>query len=311
MKRQILAAVALGAIVLAACGSDTKSASNTTAPGTTAGSTTTAAASTTTTGAAGAAACAKGKTIDAASLTIATGNPAYPPYVIDDKPESGKGFEAALALAVAKEMGFEGATVKWVRTDFDTVAAGTSTDKFDFNLQQFSINPDRLKVVSFSDPYYTANQAVLGYKDGPGKNVKSVADLKKLKLGAAAGTTSLKYIQDVIKPEKEPFAFNSNADAKTALDNKQIEAIITDVPTAVYISTGSANGGIDNTQVFGQFPVSAGGTPEQWGLLFKKDNPLVACANIALKTIKDSGELDKMAQQWMADYSKPPLLAAS
>jgi len=311
MKRQILAAVALGAIVLAACGSDTKSASTTAAPTTAAGTTTTAAPSTTGASGTDAAACAKGKTLADGALTIATGNPAYPPYVIDDKPESGKGFEAALALAVAKQMGFEGTAVKWIRTDFDTVAAGTSTDKFDFNLQQFSINPDRVKVVSFSDPYYTANQAVLGYKDGPGKNVKTLADLKKLKLGAAAGTTSLQFIQDVIKPTVEPFAFNSNADAKTALDNKQIEAIITDLPTALYIATGSANGGIDNTQVFGQFPVSAGGAGDQWGLLFKKDNPLVACANIALKNLKDSGDLDKITQQWMADFNKAPTLPAS
>jgi polar amino acid transport system substrate-binding protein len=315
MKRQILVALAAASLFFAACGSDTNSTASTAstaAPSTTAGPTETTAAPTTTAAVATAASCAKGKTLAADTLTIATGNPAFPPYVIDDKPESGQGFEAALALAVAKDLGFEGDKVKWVRTDFDSIVAGNGTDAFDFNLQQFSINADRQKVVSFSDPYYTANQAVLGYTDGPGKNVKTVADLKKLKLGAASGTTSLQFITDVIKPTAEAFAFNSNADAKTALDNKTIDAIITDLPTSLFISSaGSANGGIDNTQVFGQFPIGDGGAGESWGLLFKKDNPLVECANLALKALKDSGDLDKITQQWMGDYTKAPVLPAS
>ena len=209
-------------------------------------------------------------------------------------------------------MGFEGTAVTWTRTDFDSIAAGSGTDTFDFNLQQFSITADREKVVSFSDPYYTSNEAVLGFTDGPGKNVKTLADLKKLKLGAAAGTTSLQFITDVIKPDQAPFAFNSNADAATALSNNQIDAIISDLPTALYWSSaGTANGGIDNTKVFGQFPVSAGGAGAAWGLLFKKDNPLVACANIALANLKASGELDAITQKWMGDYNNAPMLPAS
>ena len=300
-RRSLVISLTSAALVLASCGS-----SSTANPTTTAAATTTTAAPATTQAAATAASCATGKTISAGVLTIATGNPAYPPYVIDDKPESGQGFEAALALAVAKDMGFEGAAVKWVRTDFDSAVAGTA-DTFDFNLQQFTINADRQKVVSFSDPYYTANQAVLGYADGAGKDVKSLADLKKLKLGAAAGTTSLQFITDVIKPDVEPFAFNSNADAKTALDNKQIDAIVTDVPTALYISAVEISG----TKVFGQFPASAGGAGDQWGLLFKLDNPLVECANLALADLTASGDLDKITQQWMADYTEAPTLAVS
>ena len=245
-----------------------------------------------------------------ASLTIATGDPAFPPYVIDDKPESGEGFESALALAVAKELGFEGDAVKWVRTSFDTAVAGSDSN-FDFNLQQFTINADREKVVSFSDPYYTANQALLGYIDGPGEDVKSVADLKQLKLGAAAGTTSLQFITDVIQPDAEAFAFNSNADAATALDNKQIDAIISDLPTAIFwANAGAEFGGIDNTKVFGQFPLGEQGG-DQWGLLFVKDNPLVECVNIALANLAASGELDTITTKWMTDYTEAPTLPES
>ena len=293
MKRHLLAAVAAGAVLFAACGDDSTSSNTTTA----------ATAAPTSAAAADAKACAQGKTLEAGSLTIATGDPAFPPYVVDDKPESGQGFESALALAVARELGFEGTAVKWVRTSFDTAVAG-SDKNFDFNLQQFTINDERKQVVSFSDPYYTANQAVLGYADGPGKDVKKLSDLKKLKLGAAAGTTSLTFITDVIKPDVEPFAFNSNADAKTALDNKQIDAIITDLPTGLYISAVE----IEGTKVFGQFPTSAGGAGDQWGLLFVKDNPLVACVNTALATITASGELDTITAKWMGEYTEAPAL---
>ena len=301
MKRQILAAAAIAGLLLAACGDD-----ETTSSDTTTAETTVAAADTTTAPATGgeAAACADGKTLEAGSLTIATGDPAFPPYVLDDAPESGEGFESAVALAVAKELGFEGDAVNWVRTSFDTAVAGSDSSN-DFNLQQFTINDERKEVVSFSDPYYTANQAVLGYADGPGKDVTKLSDLKTLRLGAAAGTTSLQFIFDVIQPDAEPFAFNSNADAKTALDNDQIDAIITDLPTGLYISAVE----IEGTKVFGQFPIDAGGAGDQWGLLLSKDNPLTECTNLALAALTASGQLATITETWMGEWSEAPTLS--
>ncbi|MFM8266677.1 MAG: ABC transporter substrate-binding protein [Ilumatobacteraceae bacterium] len=293
MNRTLAAGAALAALLLAACGGDEESADTTAAPATTAPASMDDPAE-----------CATDKTLTSGALTIATGDPAYPPYVIDDAPESGEGFEAALALAVAGELGFEGAAVTWVRTSFDTAVAGTDAN-FDFNLQQFSITPERAEVVTFSEPYYTANQAVLGYAESAGAGVTSLSDLKALKLGAAAGTTSLEFVLEVVQPDAEPFAFNSNADAKTALDNGQIDAIVTDLPTALYISAVE----IEGTTVFGQFPVDAGGAGDQWGLLLTKDNPLVECLNMALTNLRDSGELDAITTTWMGEYTEAPLLS--
>lgn len=297
MKRQILAAAALSALLLAACGDDeTSTSETTTAPAESVAETTSAAGD--------AKACAEGKTLEAGALTIATGDPAFPPYVLDDDPTSGEGFESAVALAVAAELGFEGDAVSWVRTSFDTAVAGSDSN-FDFNLQQFTINAERQQVVSFSQPYYTANQAVLGYSDGPGKDVTKLSDLKNLRLGAAAGTTSLQFILDVVQPDAEPFAFNSNADAKTALDNKQIDAIITDLPTGLYISAVE----IEGTKVFGQFPVDAGGAGDKWGLLLVKDNPLTECLDIALTALTESGELASITDEWMGQWTEAPTLS--
>ena len=300
MKRQILAAAALSALLLAACGDDETTSSETTAAPTESVAETTVPAET----GGDAKACAEGKTLTAGALTIATGDPAFPPYVLEDDPSSGEGFESAVALAVAAELGFEGDAVTWVRTSFDTAVAGSDTN-FDFNLQQFTINAERQEVVSFSDPYYTANQAVLGYVDGPGKDVTKLSDLKGLRLGAAAGTTSLQFILDVIQPDAEPFAFNSNADAKTALDNQQIDAIITDLPTGLYISAVE----IEGTKVFGQFPVDAGGAGDQWGLLLVKDNPLTECLNLAIASLTESGELASITDEWMGQWTEAPYLS--
>ena len=194
--------------------------------------------------------------------------------------------------------------MKWIRTGFDEAIAPGPKD-FDFNLQQFTINDERTLVVDFSEPYYTANQAVLGYADGPGKDVTSLSDLKGLKLGAAAGTTSLQFITEVIKPDAEPFAFNSNADAKTALDNKQIDAIITDLPTGLYISAVE----IEGTKVFGQFPIDAGGAGDQWGLLLAKDSPLTECTDLALAALTESGALAAITDQWMGQWTEAPTLS--
>lgn len=305
MKRLLIATTALAGLVLGACGSD-ETTSDTTAPAaeTTAATDDTSGFDLSTVAVDDeAAACAEGKTLEAGALTLATGDPAYPPYVLDDAPDSGQGFESAIALAVAKTLGFEADAVTWVRTSFDTAVAGSDTN-FDFNLQQFSITEERQAVVSFSDPYYTANQAVVGYTDGPAAGVTTLSDLKGLKLGAAAGTTSLNFVLEVIQPDAEPMAFNSNADAKTALDNGQIEAIITDLPTGLYISAVE----IEGTTVFGQFPIDAGGAGEQWGLLFVKDNPLVECANLALAALANSGAIEAITQQWMGDFLEAPLL---
>ncbi len=231
MKKSLITTVALAGVLLAACGDDEKKTSDIATADTTGAGFDLASVEVND----DAAACADGKTLEAGALTLATGDPAFPPYMIDDDPTSGEGFESALALAVAKSMGFESDAITWIRTSFDTAVAGSDSG-FDFNLQQFSISDERKAVVSFSDPYYTANQAVLGYADGPGADVTNITDLKSLKLGAAAGTTSLAFIEEVIQPDAEAFAFNSNADAKAALDAKQIDAIITDLPPGLYLS---------------------------------------------------------------------------
>lgn len=301
MRRLALASLA-GIVLLAACGSDDETTTETTAaPATTAAPETSAAPETTAAAGSAAAECAAGKTVGDGVLTIATGEPAFPPYVIDDAPESGQGFEAAVALAVARELGFEGDAVAWIRTPFDTVI-GPGLKDFDFNLQQYTITEERKKTVSFSDPYYVTNQAVVGLADSAAAGAKSIADLKGVKFGAQASTTSLDFINEVIQPDTEPFVYEDNAGAKAALEAKQIDAIVVDLPTAFYIAAVE----IEGASVIGQFPATSG---DEFGLLFDLDNPLVSCVNEALAGLTSDGTLAGIVQTWLADKTNAPVIA--
>jgi len=243
-------------------------------------------------------------TIESGKLTIATGTPAFEPWVVGDAPESGEGFEAAVAYAVAGELGFTNENIVWVRTGFDE-AIQPGAKNFDFNLQQYSITEERKATVSFSDPYYSTNQAVVGFADSPVASATKVSELKELKFGAQSGTTSLDFINNVIKPTNEPFVYDDNAGAKAALEAKQIDAIVVDLPTAFYISAVE----IEGSKVIGQFPLSDAVAADNFGLLFDKDNKLVDCVNTALGALKESGKLAEIEKTWLADKTNAPVIS--
>jgi polar amino acid transport system substrate-binding protein len=288
MRKLALSIAVTSSLLLAACGGGSSSSDTTAASGDAAQS---------------AKDCAAGKTLEEGVLTVGTGDPAYSPWVLDDKPESKKGFEAAVAYAVAAELGIEDASVKWVRTTFDE-AIQPGAKNFDFNLQQYSITEERKQTVTFSDGYYTTNQAIVGLNDSAAKGATTLDAIKKLKLGAQAGTTSLTYITEVIKPDQEPFVYDDNAGAKAALEAKQIDAAVFDLPTALYVSAVE----IEGSTVLGQFPAQDGVAADEFGLVFDKDNALATCVNTALATLKENGTLAAITAEWLSTSTNIPVI---
>ena len=248
------------------------------------------------------AACAEGLTLDEGVLTIATGEPAFPPYVIDDAPESGEGFEAAVAYAVAGQLGFADEAVVWVRTPFEAAIQPGPKD-FDFNLQQYSISEERLEVVAFSVPYYTSTQAIVATADSPAAGAATLPDLQALRLGVAAGTTSLALVEEVIEPADGAQVFNDNAAAVQALTTQQVDGLVVDLPTALFLSAVEIEDGV----VVGQFPAVDAAPGEDWGLLFEQDNPLVECVDYALLRLRESGELQEITTTWMEEATEVPV----
>ena len=248
-----------------------------------------------------AASCAKADlaTIESGKLTIATGEPAYYPWVIDDSPESGNGFEGAVAYAVAKQLGFTNDEIVWVRTTFDS-AVTPGAKNFDFNLQQFSITTERSTAVDFSSPYYTAPQAIVSFKGSKIDGKTSIAELKDAKLGAAVGTTSLDAIQNQIGIK--PQVFNDNAAGVSALKNGQIDGLVVDLPTAFYLSGVEVTGGL----IVGQLPSSGSG--DQFGLLMSKGSALTSCVSAAVDAITADGTLAAITDKWLATDAGAPVL---
>jgi polar amino acid transport system substrate-binding protein len=244
-------------------------------------------------------------------LSIGTDNPAFPPWFgggeikgspwkIND-PATGKGFESAVAYAVAKRLGFAKGEVKWVYTPFNkAIAPGKKA--FDFAINQVSYTPERAKVLAFSASYYNVNQSIVGVKGKPISAVRSVNGLRKYKLGAQLGTTSYRYIVNTIKPSGQPAAFDDNTAAVTALKNGQIDGLVVDLPTAFFVTAVQ----VPNGKIIGQF--AAKGTQERFGMVFQRGNRLVACVNNALANMKRTGVLKRIQQIWLAKVTGAPVL---
>jgi polar amino acid transport system substrate-binding protein len=236
------------------------------------------------------------------TLTVGTDSPAYEPWFVDNDPTNGKGYESAVAYAVADRLGFSRDQVKWVKVPFNTSYAPGQKD-FDFDINQISITPARAKVVDFSDGYYQAAQAVIALKGTSGADATSIADLKGLRLGAQTGTTSLTAIRDVIEPDTDPAVFEDTNAAKQALQNDQVDAILADLPTAFYISAVE----IPKSTIVGQFQPETG-QREEFGMLFQKGSTLVPCVNEALAALQADGTLDQLEKQWLSDVVNVPEL---
>jgi polar amino acid transport system substrate-binding protein len=233
-------------------------------------------------------------------LTIATDKPAFPPYFIDDDPANGKGFESAVAYAIAEHLGYPRSKVTWTVEPFNSSYAPGPKD-FDFDVNQISITPVREKAVDFSAPDYTANQAIVALKDSDAAEAKSLADLQSARIGVQIGTTSQEAVEEEIEPDDDPQVFNNSTDVVTALKNGQVDAVVIDVPTALYVTAVQA----PESTVVGQFPAPGG---DQWGALLAKDSPLTACVSQAIEEMRATGELGKLNQQWMSKAAGAPTL---
>jgi polar amino acid transport system substrate-binding protein len=299
MKRSVLAvAVVAFALGAASCGSSSSNSSSSAAGG----------------GSNGGTSCtpATMHTLHPGQLTIGTDNPAYYPYFqggpghdwtgqYNNDPYTGKGFEDAVAYAVASKLGYTTNQVQWQVTHFNQSFA-PGPKNFDFYLAQVSIKPKRAQNADFSAPYYKANQAVVALKGTPITNATSLADLKSYKLGTQVGTTSYDFITGTIQPSKQPAAFNTTNDAIHALENKQIDGLVVDLPTAFYMEAVQ----IPHSTIVGQFPTSPGG--EQWGLVLDKGSSLTPCVDQALNAMINDGTLAQITKTWLSDKVSAPVL---
>jgi polar amino acid transport system substrate-binding protein len=235
---------------------------------------------------------------ESGQLTIATDSPAYNPWFRHNDPSNGQGYESAVAYAVAQGLGFDASAVKWVVQPFGrTYAPGPKP--YDFAIEQISISPDRATVVTFSDGYYDDQQALVAIKGTPIASATTLAELKGYKFGAQVGTTSLTFISQNIQASQQPAVYDTTNEAKSALENGQIDGMILDLPTASYTQYS-----IKDATLVGKFAPAG----EQFGMAFDLGNPLVTCFNQALAKLKTDGTLAQLQTKWLASYNEVPLI---
>ncbi|MFT4157208.1 MAG: ABC transporter substrate-binding protein [Microbacterium sp.] len=240
------------------------------------------------------------QTVTAGKLTIATGEPNYEPWFIDDDPSNGKGFEGAVANAVAAELGFDADDIIWVRTGFDAAIAPGPKD-WDINIQQFSVTEERKQAVDFSSPYYTTSQAVVALNSSSAASATTVDELKSAPVGVAAGTTSYTVAKEQLG-DANLSVFNTVDDVVLALQGGQIDAMITDLPGAFYLTAAV----VDDSSVVGQFASSDGG--DEFAFVLPKDSPLTATVSDAVDALREDGTLDALVQEWLSDAVDVPVL---
>ena len=258
------------------------------------------------------------ETVTPGRLTIGTSNPAFPPYFdpanedageeptdpweLGD-PTNGRGFESAVAYAVAEELGFSADDVDWIAVPFENSFAPGEKD-FDFTLQQISYTDERAEVVDMSDGYFFVNQALVSREGSDLAGATTLDDIKQFKLGVASGTTSLAYIEEVIAPDEDPSVYNDNDAAIAALNAEQIDGIVVDLPTAFFITAAQMEDGV----IVGQF-APADDEQERFSIVLEKDSPLTGCVNDALAALTESGALEAITQEWMSENAGAPEIA--
>ena len=241
------------------------------------------------------------ETLTEGKLTIATSEPAYSPWVLNDDPSTGEGFESAVAYAVAEQLGFGKDDVVWVRADFNASIAPGPKD-WDFNIQQFSITEERKTAVDFSSPYYTTSQAIVTTGDSPAATATSIADLKNVTIGAATGSTSYEAAAAQIGTDKLQ-VFDDNDKAVAALQAGQIDAIVIDLPSAFYLRDAV----LDDGKIVGQLPDSTEGS-DQYGLVLPKDSPLTTAVSAAVDALAADGTLKALEDKWLTTAENVPVL---
>lgn len=235
-------------------------------------------------------------------LTIATDDPAFEPWFSDNDPSNGKGFESAVAFAVADKLGFAKDDVTWVKAGFNQVIQ-PGKKNFDFDINQFSISEKRARAVDFSSPYYSAAQAIITLEGSKFAGATTLAELKDAKLGAQVATTSLAAIKSQIKPTTEPLVYDDTTKAAQALQNKQVDAIVADLPTAYYLTAAE----LDGAKIAGQFQPDTG-KQEEFGLLLSKGSKLTPCVSAAVDALADDGTLKQLEDQWLNQATNVPEL---
>lgn len=233
-------------------------------------------------------------------LTVGTSDPVYPPWMMNDDPASGEGFESALIYALADEMGFAADQVQWVRQTFEQIIA-PGEKPFDFAINQVSVTPARAEVMGFSQVYYQSDKAVIALPGSPVIGAASFADLRTARWGAAIGTTDLAYLENVMGVA-DVAVYDDQVGVFQAMQAGQIDATVAAVPTALFATAVQ----IPEASIVAILPPDA--ADEGHGLIFEQGSPLIPWVDAALSSLIAAGTVQELVETWLVADPDLPII---
>ena len=233
-------------------------------------------------------------------LTVGTGDPVYPPWMLNNDPASGEGFENALIYALAAEMGFAPEQVRWVGNTFEqTIAPGDKN--FDFAINQVSVTEARAEVVTFSQVYFQPDKAVIALPGSAVEGAGSFEDLRAARWGATIGTTDLMYLENILGVDNAA-VYDDQIGVFQAMRAGQIDATLVALPTALFATAVQ----IPEAQITALLPADE--NDRGHGLLFQFGNPLVDWVDEALGTLIEGGVVDELVSTWLVADPDLPMI---
>ena len=233
-------------------------------------------------------------------LTVGTGDPVYPPWMLNNDPASGEGFENGLVYALAAEMGFAPEDVVWVGQTFDqAIAPGAKA--YDFAIQQISVTEARAEIVTFSQVYFQPDKAVIALPGSAVEGASSFADLQGARWGAVIGTTDNDYLVNILGVD-DAAIYNEQVDVFQAMLAGQIDATLVALPTALYVTAVQ----LPEARIVALLPPDA--NDRGHGLLFEFGNPLVDWVDAALFAVIERGVVDELKETYLVGDLDLPVI---
>lgn len=229
---------------------------------------------------------------EAGKFIVHTDEPAFEPWIVDNDPTNGEGFESGLIYALAAQLGFEQDQVEWGRTPWNNSFA-PGPKPFDVYIGQVSITPERARAVGFSRPYVQGQLAVITMEGSPVMEAETFADLAEFSWGVQIGSTYYSYLDEYIQPTGEVMVFDTNLDSLTSLSNGTTDAGLQDLQIAYYV-TGEQ---FPEMEIAGVLPVRADGGS---GLVTEIGSELIPYLDAAIIALENEGTIQELFDEYLA-----------
>ena len=229
-----------------------------------------------------------------AAGTIKIGTSAdYPPFESVDASGNKTGFDIDLMTEIAKRMGVK---LEWVDMPFDSLIAGVQEGKIDGAISAFNFSEERDKVVDFTDPYYTGEDAYTVADSFTGTLAKP-EDAAAYKVGVQTGTTQDAWITDTLvktgkMPEANLFKYDRADQVAMDLKNGRIDVMLSDAIPAEAIAKQLGGLKIAYKATFSSGPMNI--------VIPQDDKELAQAFNDILKQLKSEGFIDQLATKYFS-----------